>query len=250
MKKVVLFCCSLLPMLVVADESTSCPNPLRTYHSYDRSGQTLSCLDKWQTNFFNELGCPLQFLNGNPLTSQREKMLRKQQIELLVGLSQSPQRSYQFSQPFAQHKYQFYRRSDDQRWNQLADWCDATMRQANIIMPQQGYLGEDIELLRADKNCSLSLLPAPPGYALALEMLEKRRADLVLSSDLWLARMPKEQAERYQPLPFFTWHDQIRFAFTDNVPALFIQRVNELIQSKIDQGQQVCDLGLPTKHLN
>lgn len=245
MHKVVAFCCLLLPLLAAANELTNCPLQLRTYHSYDRSGQTLSCMDKWQTSFFNELGCPLQYLNGNPLTEHREKMLRQQQVEVLVGLSQSPQRPYQFSQPFAQHNYQFYRRSDDDRWQKLSNWCDESMRQANIIMPQQGYLGEDIEVLRADKHCSRSVLPAPPGYALALEMLEKRRADLLLSSDLWLKRMPKAQAANYQPLPFFTWHDQIRFAFSDQVPAPFIQRVNQLIQSKTAQGQPVCDLGLP-----
>lgn len=245
MLKVFALCSLLLPYIVVANDLVNCPSQLRTFHAYDRSGQTLSCLNKWQTDFFNELGCPLQFVKGNPLTDVREKMLQQQQVEMLVGLSRSPQRPYQFSQPFAQHQYQFYRRSDDARWQQLKNWCDDSMRQANIIMPQQGYLGDEIEVLRADKNCSKSLLPAPPGYALALDMLEKRRADLLLSSDLWLKRMPKEQAVRYQTLPFFTWHDQLRIAFSDSVPQSFIQTVNDLIQHRIKKGQQVCDLALP-----
>lgn len=245
MPKVVLWIMLLQPILAVADENLSCPTQLRTFHAYDRSGQTLSCLDQWQTSFFNELGCPLRFVKGNPLTQIKEKMLQRQQVELLVGLSQSPYRPYQFSQPFAQHRYQFYRRSDDMRWQQLTHLCDESMRQANIIMPEQGYLGDDVEVLRADKNCSKSLLPAPPGYALSLDMLEKKRADLLLSSDLWLKRMPEQQASRYQALPFFTWHDQIGFAFSDGISSSFVQRVNRLIQHRIDQGLKVCDLDLP-----
>src|SRR3990167_5332462 len=154
-------------------------------------------MDQWQAEFFNELGCPLQFLNYNPKITQRESMLQRQNIELLAGLSLSPQRSYKFSVAFAEHQFQFYRLKSAVRWQNIKDWCDETMKQATMIIPEQGYVGEDIEALRNNTACSKMILSSPPGHALALEMLEKNLADLLLSSDLWHRRMPAAKADNY-----------------------------------------------------
>jgi len=226
--------------------SEGCPNPLRTYHFYDRSGQSLSCMDQWQTEFFEELGCPLQFLKYNPQTTQKESMLQQQSIELLAGLSQSPQRSYKFSAAFAEHQFQFYRLKNASRWQNIKDWCDDLMSQATMIIPEQGYMGEEIEALRNNKACNTMILSSPPGHALALEMLEKNRADLLLSSDLWLRRMPTAKAVNYVALPFFKWRDQIRIAFSAAVPDEFIHKVNAQIQKHRAEGKKVCDMDLPS----
>lgn len=226
--------------------SEGCPTQLRTYHFYDRSGQALSCMDQWQAEFFSELGCPLQFLNYNPQTTQREAMLQQQNIELLAGLSLSPQRSYKFSVAFAEHQFQFYRLKSAMRWQNIKDWCDETMKQATMIIPEQGYIGEDIEALRKNTACSKMILSSPPGHALALDMLEKNRADLLLSSNLWLRRMPAEQADHYVALPFFKWRDQIRIAFSAAVPDEFIRKVNTQIQKHRAEGKKVCDMDLPS----
>ncbi|WP_233078688.1 hypothetical protein [Rheinheimera soli] len=236
----------LFSVTTAAAASESCPTPLRTYHFFDRSGQSLSCMDQWQTEFFNELGCPLEFLNYNPQTTQRETMLQQQKIELLAGLTQSPQRNYKFSAAFAEHQFQLYRLHTAVQWQNIRDWCDDTMRQAIIIIPAQGYIGEEIEILRTNKECSKMLLPAPVGQALALTMLKKNRADLLLSSDLWLRRMPAEQADDYVALPFYKWRDPTRIAFSSAVSDEFIHKVNTQIQRHRAEGKKVCDMDLPS----
>ena len=173
-------------------------------------------------------------------------MLQRQNIELLAGLSLSPQRSYKFSVAFAEHQFQFYRLKSAVRWQNIKDWCDETMKQATMIIPEQGYVGEDIEALRNNTACSKMILSSPPGHALALEMLEKNRADLLLSSDLWHRRMPAAKADNYIALPFFKWRDQIRIAFSAAVPDEFIHKVNTQIQKHRAEGKKVCDMDLPS----
>jgi hypothetical protein len=222
-----------------------CPAALRTYHLYDRTGQTLSCLDNWQQQFFRDLGCPLTMLDYNPAPAVKEQALQHGKVELLVGLSQHAGRSFQFSQPFACHRYQFYHRQDDLRWQDIRSLCDATMQRARIIIPAQSYLGGVVEQLRSRSDCAKSIASLDAGFGLALEMLDKQRADLLYSSDLWLKRMKPEVAARYQPLPFYVWHDELRIAFSTQIPVEFVNKVNRQLALQQSQQRQICDLSPP-----
>lgn len=241
------FICFFALIASSAINAVECPPVLRTFHIFDKTGQKSACLDEWQKSFFNELGCPIDFLNGNPTTVIREAQLREGKIELITGLSQSITRRYQFSIPFAEHKMMLFRRVADTKWDNIKEWCDSTMKQASIIVPGSGYFGKDIELLHVNPQCVKELIPSPLGHGERLNMLDKQRADLILMSDKWWNNMPVERKKQYTALKFYQWNDQLRIAFSTKVKSSFVDAVNRQLEQKVKSGVAVCQMSLPAK---
>lgn len=229
----------LLPAAVTAGE---CPAELKTFHIFERTGKQFGCLDHWQQQFFQELGCPLSFLEGNPAVARKEVALQSNQIQLITGLVQSPKRQYQFSVPFALNRSLLYRRKDDPRWDQIRSWCDPIMQQATIVAMSGLYIGTQVERLRNDKNCSKWFIESPRGLEHSFSLLDGKRADLFISPQLYLRRLPAAEQAKYHALPLIVDEGQLRIAFSAAIPQSFITTVNQLIEKKRAEQTTLCDM--------
>lgn len=228
----------ILPAAIAAE----CPQKLATFHIYERTGKNLGCLDQWQQKLFSELGCPLQFVHGNPSVAQKEAALQQDKIQLVTGLVKSPKRSFQFSEAFAVSKSRLYRRSEASRWDQIKNWCDPVMQQATIVAMAGLYLGEQVEKLRHDKKCSKWFIENPRGLEHTFALLDGHRADLLISPEVYLRRLPAEQQSQYKALDLPVDDGSLRIAFSATVPTDFIRRVDDLIVKKRAEQSTLCDM--------
>lgn len=244
MKQAVLLSWLILPAAIAAE----CPVKLTTFHIYERTGKHLGCLDQWQQKLFEELGCPLQFINGNPSVAQKEAALQQDKIQLVTGLVKSPKRSFQFSEAFAVSKSWLYRRGEASKWDQIKSWCDPVMQQATIVAMSGLYLGEQVEKLRHDKNCSKWFIETPRGLQHTFSLLDGHRADLLISPEVYLRRLPAEQRLQYKALALPVDDGLLRIAFSATVPTDFIQKVDELILKKRAEQSALCDMDLVSNH--
>ncbi len=244
MKIAVLLSWLILPAAIAAE----CPVKLTTFHIYERTGKHLGCLDQWQQQLFTELGCPLQFVNGNPSVAQKEAALQQDKIQLVTGLAKSPKRSFQFSEAFAVSKSLLYRRSEASQWDQIKSWCDPVMQQATIVAMSGLYLGEQVEKLRHDKNCSKWFIETPRGLQHTFSLLDGKTADLLISPEVYLRRLPAEQQSKYQALELPVDDGSLRIAFSATVPTDFIQRVDKHIIKKRAEQSTLCDMDAVSDH--
>lgn len=238
----------IFPAAIAAE----CPVKLTTFHIYERTGKHLGCLDHWQQQLFTELGCPLQFVDGNPSVAKKEAALQQGQIQLVTGLVKSPKRSFQFSEAFAVSKSRLYRRSGAPQWDQIKSWCDPMMQQATIVAMSGLYLGEQVEKLRHDKNCSKWFIENQRGLEHTFSLLDGHRADLLISPEVYLRRLPAEQQSQYKALELPVDDGSLRIAFSATVPTDFIHKVDQLIVSKRGEQSAPCDMDPvlpPTEHL-
>lgn len=219
----------LLGLQAVAAE---CPQQLRTFQLFERQSTAPSCIDQWQQAFFRELGCPIQFVDGNPGLTVREQKLLAGEIEVITGLAKTPSRTFRFSLPIGRNNVYVYRRLQDSRWDQIKTWCDPMMQQARILVPAQGYFGEAMQQLRQYPNCSRGLVPVNHSTARPFDMLDKGRADLLISAERHLAALPAEQQKNYQKLALTVVEGDVYIAFSAQVPAAFIARVNQFIAAR------------------
>jgi len=215
--------------------AAECPPQLRTFQLFDRQNTAPSCIDQWQQAFFRELGCPLQFVEGNPDLTVREQKLQTGEIEVVTGLAKTASRSFRFSLPIGRNNVYFYRRLQDSRWDQIKTWCDPVMQQARILIPAQGYFGEPMQQLRQYPNCSRGLVPVNHSTARPFDMLDKGRADLLISAERHFAVLPAEQQKHYQKLALPVVEGDVHIAFSAQVPAAFIARVDQLIAARRQQ---------------
>ncbi len=215
--------------------ATECPPQLRTFQLFERQSTAPSCIDQWQQAFFRELGCPLQFIEGNPNLAVREEKLKAGEIEVITGLAKTTSRSFRFSLPIGRNNVYFYRRLQDSRWDQIKTWCDPVMQQARILIPAQGYFGEPMQQLRQYPNCSRGLVPVNHSTARPFDMLDKGRADLLISAERHLAALPAEQQKNYQQLALTVVEGDVYIAFSAQVPAAFITRVDQFITARQQQ---------------
>lgn len=239
MTKRLFFVAVLLPAVVTAGE---CPPELKTFHIFERTGKQFGCLDHWQQTFFLELGCPLSFVDGNPVVARKEIALQNNQIQLITGLVQSPKRQYQFSAAFAFNRSLMYRRKDDPRWDQISSWCDPIMQQATIIAMSGLYIGAQVERLRHDKNCSKWFIESPRGLEHSFSLLDGKRADLLISPELYLRRLPAAEQAKYMALHLPVDTGELRIAFSTAIPPEFITRVNQLIENRRAEQHPLCDM--------
>lgn len=240
-------CCVLL--LAVAAcvqptlaDSAACPKPLRTFHMFNRDGTTLSCFDSWQQQFFTELGCDLQFVEANPGMNYRVDQLSQQQVELITGLAKRPERTFKYSRAIGNNNSYIYRHIQAPKWDQIQDWCDETMQQATLIAPAEGYYGEKVEMLRKNPQCAKWLLLLPRGTGLSFDMLAKKRADLMVSSERFYKLLPPDEAANYVRLPHIAIERPVYFAFSIQVADAFIQRVNQQLLQRRASGPPICEL--------
>ncbi len=244
MKQVLWLSWLIFPAAIAAE----CPVQLATFHIYERTGKQLGCLDQWQQQLFAELGCPLQFVSGNPSVAQKETALQRDKIQLVTGLVKSPKRSFQFSEAFAVSKSRLYRRSGAPQWDQIKSWCDPMMQQATIVAMSGLYLGEQVEKLRHDKNCSKWFIENPRGLEQTFALLDGNRVDLLISPEVYLRRLPAEQRSQYKALALLVDDGLLRIAFSATVPTDFIQRVDELILKKRAEQSALCDMDVVSNH--
>ncbi|ALZ74926.1 transporter substrate-binding domain-containing protein [Rheinheimera sp. F8] len=214
--------------------ATECPPQLRTFHLFERQSTTPTCVDQWQQAFFNNLGCPLSFVEGNPGTAVREQKLRSGEIELVTGLAQTAQRTFQFSKPIGRNNIYLYRLKSAPQWDNIGDWCDAVMQQARILVPAQGYFGEPLEKLRQYPNCSKWLIPYSHTTVQPFDLLDKGRTDLLVSAERHFAALPAERRAKYQQLRLVVVEGEVHIAFAAHVAPAFIKQVNQ----QIDKGLQ------------
>ena len=228
----------LLPSAIlfsVPAEAIECPPQLRTFKLFERQSTALSCIDQWQQAFFRDLGCPVTFVEGNPGLAVREQKLQTGEIEVITGLAKTPSRTFRFSLPIGRNNVYFYRRLQDSRWDQIKTWCDPVMQQARILIPAQGYFGEPMQQLRQYPNCSRGLVPVNHSTARPFDMLDKGRADLLISAERHFAVLPAEQQKHYQKLALPVVEGDVHIAFSAQVPAAFIARVDQLIAARRQQ---------------
>lgn len=230
---------------IFAAQAAECPSQLRTFHLYERQTRQLSCSDRWQQQFFAELGCPLQFVDGNPGTAQRADKLQQGDIELITGLAMNQQRSFAYSSAIARNNVYLYRLASATHWDHISQWCDRTMQRARILVPAQGYFGETLETLRRYPGCSKWQAPMSHSAAVPFEALDKQRADLLVSAERYWRKLPDAQRARYRPLALPVVEGNIYIAFGANVPAEFISRANQLIEKRQQQQSGLCDLPPP-----
>ncbi|MDZ7868583.1 MAG: hypothetical protein U5L02_05150 [Rheinheimera sp.] len=230
---------------IFANADPGCPPALRTFHLYERQTSQLSCTDQWQQQLFTELGCPLKFVEGNPGIAQRIEKLQQGEVELITGLAMNRQRNFQFSSAIARNNVYLYRLASAPQWDQINQWCDKTMQQSRILIPAQGYFGETLEKLRQYPGCSKWQAPLSHSAAVPFEALDKQRADLLVSAERHWRKLPEEQRARYQPLALPVIEGNIHLAFSAQIPAAFIQRVNQLITQRQAQNIGFCDLPAP-----
>lgn len=223
--------------------AAECPPQLRTFQLFERQSTAPSCIDQWQQAFFRELGCPIQFVEGNPGLAVREQKLLTGEIDVITGLAKTPSRTFRFSLPIGRNNVYFYRRLQDSRWDQIKTWCDPVMQQARILLPAQGYFGEAMQQLRQYPNCSRGLIPLNHSAARPFDMLDKGRADLLISSERHLVALPAEQQKNYQKLALAVVEGDVHFAFSAKVPDAFIARVNQLIAARQQQPIAVSPQG-------
>lgn len=124
------------------------------------------------------------------------------------------------------------------------------MQQARILLPAQGYFGEAMQQLRQYPNCSRGLVPLQHSTARPFDMLDKGRADLLISSERHLAALPPEQQQNYQKLALTVVEGDVHIAYSAQVPAAFIGRVDQFIAARQQQPVAVTPQGkvclLPT----
>lgn len=232
----------LFSLYIAGVAATACPEPLRTFHLFDRHGQQLHCFDHWQQAFFQELGCPLTFREGNPTTSVREQQLQDGQIELITGLAKNQQRAYQFSAAIASNNVYLYRKVSAPQWEQIKDWCDPIMRQARIMLPADGYFGEKVQQLRQQADCANWVVHARRGAGYSFEMLLKNRADLLISPEYHWRDLPTEQRQQFVRLSLPVVEGNVYLAFGKQVSPAFIQRVNRQIAARHQRQVPLCHL--------
>jgi|GEM_PF-4709333 len=232
----------LISLLLPAAQAIECPVALNTFHIYGRSSQNYGCLDQWQTALFAELGCPLNFIEGNPAIPKKEALLAVNNIQLITGLAKAPHRKFQFSHPFAANPSFLYRRIDDPRWDQITSWCDATMQQATLIGNADVYAGEHVAHLRTDHHCSKWFIETPRGLLQSFLLLDAKRADLLISPELFVRRMPEKQQQQYKALSLPVDNGYLYIAFSAAVPASFIQTVNQSIAQNSAGQTTLCDM--------
>lgn len=223
--------------------ATECPPQLRTFKLFERQSTAPSCIDQWQQAFFRDLGCPVTFVEGNPGLAVREQKLQAGEIDLITGLAKTPSRTFRFSLPIGRNNVYFYRRKPDSRWDQIKTWCDPMMQQARILLPAQGYFGEAMQQLRQYPNCSRGLVPLNHSTARPFDMLDKGRADLLISSERHLAALPPEQQKNYQKLALTVVEGDVHIAYSAQVPAAFIERVDQFIAARQQQPVAVTPQG-------
>ena len=246
MAKFLLLICLLLP----AAQAVECPTALNTFHIYGRSSQNYGCLDHWQKTLFAELGCPLNFIEGNPAIPKKEALLAANKIQLVTGLAKAPYRNFHFSQPIVANRSFLYRRVDDPHWDQITGWCDATMQQATIIGNADVYAGEYVARLRADKTCSKWFIETPRGLLQSFSLLDAKRADLLISPELFVRRMPEKQRQQYKALSLPVDAGYLHIAFSAAAPASFIETVNQFIEQKRAGQTTLCDMDLVSAPAN
>lgn len=124
------------------------------------------------------------------------------------------------------------------------------MQQARILLPAQGYFGEAMQQLRQYPNCSRGLVPLQHSTGRPFDMLDKGRADLLISSERHLAALPSEQQQNYQKLTLTVVEGDVHIAYSAQVPAAFIERVDQFIAARQQQPVAVTPQGkvclLPT----
>lgn len=238
----------LLPSMLVSPASAAastdaaCPKPLRTFHMFNRDGKTLSCFDNWQQQFFAELGCSLQFVEANPGMNYRVDQLTQQQVEVVTGLAKRTDRVFKYSRAIGNNNSYIYRHASAPQWDQITDWCDDTMKQATLIAPAEGYYGEKVEMLRKNPQCAKWLLLLPRGTGLSFDMLAKKRADLMVSSERYYKMLPASEAANYVRLPQIAIEGPVYLAFSAQIPDAFIERVDQLVHKRRASGETICDL--------
>lgn len=223
--------------------ATECPPQLRTFKLFERQSTAPSCIDQWQQAFFRDLGCPVTFIEGNPGLAVREQKLQAGEIEIITGLAKSSSRTFRFSLPIGRNNVYFYRRLQDSRWDQIKTWCDPVMQQARILIPAQGYFGEAMQQLRQYPNCSRGLVPVNHSTARPFDMLDKGRADLLISSERHLAALTPEQQKHYQKLALTVVEGDVHIAYSAQVPAAFIERVDQWIAARQQEPVAVSPQG-------
>ena len=232
----------LVALFLPAAVAAECPAELKTFHIFERAGKNYGCLDHWQRELFMELGCPLSFVEGNPVVARKEVALQQDEIQLVTGLVQSPKRQFQFSTTFAFNRSLLYRRKDEPRWDQIRSWCDPIMQQATIVAMSGLYIGTEVERLRSDKNCSKWFIESPRGLDHSFALLDGKRADLLISPELYLRRLPAAEQAKYQALHLPVDAGELRIAFSTAIPPDFITRVNQQIENKRAEQTTLCDM--------
>ena len=239
----ILLALMLSPSPAFADPA-ACPKPLRTFHMFNRDGKTLSCFDAWQQDFFAELGCDLQFVDANPGMNYRVEQLSAAHVEVITGLAKRPDGPFQYSRAIGNNNSYLYRHVDSPQWDQIKDWCDDTMQQATLIAPAEGYYGEKVEMLRKNPQCAKWLLLLPRGTGLSFDMLQKKRADLMVSSERYYKMLPPDDAKNYVRLPNIAIEGSVYLAFSAKVSSEFIQRVNQQVLKRRASGTATCELSV------
>lgn len=244
MKRTLAALLALLPVWSAAtptEPAAACPTPLRTIAQPNRA-----CMNNWLASLFGELGCPVDFEHEGATWPRRIQLLYDDQVELLFGLSDTPDRRelVQFTQPLVRNRTLIMAPIGQPRWRELRQWCDATMRQARILVPGRGYFGHRLESLRNGDQCASSVTLTALGNDQSMKMLQAGRADLAVVTETWWADNVDQLANKFYLLDVVVWQEDLGIA-TRNLPPEFLLRLNDRIAHRVSQGDIPCGLPAP-----
>ncbi|MDN3637501.1 transporter substrate-binding domain-containing protein [Simiduia curdlanivorans] len=205
--------------------------------------QNFACADQWLTELFQELNCPITFLPMKVSMSRRMRLLLDGQVQVLLGLSRTPEREqqFQFSVPIATHKLNLYGLKGSTVSSSIKQWCDVTMRSAKLILPPRGHFGPKVEALKQGDQCAAQLIYAPLGTEQASKMLIAGRGDLIIASEHWLESQPPDIQNAIKKLDILVLEENTELAFK-GLNNEFIERTNHAIEAKLAAGATLCGL--------
>ncbi|BFM13196.1 hypothetical protein R50072_33490 [Simiduia litorea] len=218
--------------------ANQCPTPLKSLPM-----QNFPCADQWLTELFQEVSCPITFLPIKANMSRRMRLLLDGQVQVLLGLSRTPEREkqFQFSEPIATHRLILYGNKGSTVSKNIKQWCDTTMRSAKLILPPRGHFGPKVDALVNGDQCAGQLIYAPLGAQQASKMLIAGRGDLIIASENWLASQTQELQNAIEKIDILVWEENTELAF-NGLDQSFIERVNHVIETKLETGSTLCGL--------
>lgn len=180
---------SLAPLIY---DENGCSRPLVVSKSYN-----YACMNAFQDDLFAALNCQIDYVEPI-LPARKLLMLAEGKIDLISGLSETPERqiNYRFSDPIFQEEFSIlgHPSTADQPVYEL---CDTAMQSFNLVANLELFISHEVSEMYDTKTCYQSLQPFPYSGEQLLSMIKAKRADIVLMQTSIFEKIAKEKGAQW-----------------------------------------------------